>query len=589
MEAENITGIRDGALQMERKIERYLSVDFIRGISLFLNVFVHIFTDVFDIGQIQDNLFTFPFSILLVFIAIGYFGSFGSLFIMISGTGNMISMLNSAEKGKNVKDIVLRQLVGGIILLAFSFLVEGLFQFYGYLGTFFAMNGHDHDPTRIVWHAFSMTPVHCLAVGMIATSIVQYFLLLGRGHLKTCRNVLVYAILAIAVVAISQPVWDACKAAIPGFPSAHISTLYPGDWPGDYKVYMPPPGAGIVEYIANFFLMLAGGSNHPIFPFLAATFIGNIVGIILVAEKRKEKPDAHVPRYGIYAGLLIAVAGVAMIFVLGVDFNSVLPVNNVGDITGINNGLDAFWLPWFCFLIAGEVMLVFLTIRLIEYRGATRVFGDKTKFLRRFGMPAFSVYAWHRFWSIPAVFIISSIAGNPSWPGGTITDTAVDAFTTIIILVASWASCGAILIAWEKVGYIGGIEWMMGTVSAAFGKNFRKTKGTTKERARWWEFGKMDVDTLFYKPEWIAIIPKDSQFKEQRLDSKLATKLAITGFFFGPFSILALGISLIARRTEGKNPHNTRAVRASAAGIAIMIAIVVVLSLVTLGTLGIEL
>jgi hypothetical protein len=70
-------------IMAEGTLKRYLSIDLIRGFALFANVFVHIFTDVFNLEPITNNLFAQPVSMLLVFIAIGYFGSFGSLFVLI--------------------------------------------------------------------------------------------------------------------------------------------------------------------------------------------------------------------------------------------------------------------------------------------------------------------------------------------------------------------------------------------------------------------------------------------------------------------------------------------------------------------------
>ncbi len=569
-----------------RQIARYASIDLIRGVALFMNVFVHIFTDVFNLSPITDNLFGLPISVLLLFIAIGYFGSFGSWFIMISGTGNTISMQKGLEGGKSVGAVASRQIVSGIILVIFSFLVEGVFQFYGYFGTILGWNGHAYDITRAVWHAYTMTPVTCLAVSMIITGVVHYFLSLNEGYKKYLRNILVYAILAVVVVIVSQPVWDFCKAVGPaGFPNAHIGEGYPGD----YKVYMPPPDASFLDLITHFFLAISAGSNHPIFPYLAMMFVGNIIGILLVKEKNEKNPNPHVPRYGMLAGVVVFLVGVAMIPILGVDFASFLPVDAVGDITLIHDGRDAFWVPWWCFLMAGEIFLIFLVVRVVEYRGAGSAVAKRTTFLRRFGMPAFSVYAWHRFWAIPAIVLISWLAGQPSWESGSITGVSFNWALTIITVVAVWVSIHFLLKAWEKIGYIGGIEWMMGTVAAALGKNFRKTKGTTKEHAKWWEYGKMAVQPLFYDALWLDIISRDETYLAERRDSQLAKKLGILGFVVGIFAIIGLKIALRARKEEGESDLNRKARLYCLVGIIIFAILITVTSIVGLGTLGISL
>src|SRR5271157_301612 len=579
----------------ESSLKRYLSIDLIRGFALFANVFVHIFTDTFNLGPITSNLFSQPVSMLMVFVAIGYFGSFGSLFILISATGNLFSMQSGYEKGKSAGVVAKRQIVSGIILLIFSFLVEGIFQFYGFFGTFFGWNGHAFDTSRIIWHAFSETPVMCLAVCTIVTGVVQYFLAKNDGHLKIKRNIIVYIILSLLVVVMTQPIWNLCKMIVTPqdltkFPSAPISYLYPGTYPGDWKVDMPAPNASFIQYITMFFITISAGSNHPIFPYMVTSFVGSIIGLLIVNAKKQSTPDPHMPKYGIYAGLIIAGIGAAFIPILGVNFSSVLPVNSIGDITGINNGLDGFWFPWWTFLLAGEIIVVFLVLRLIEYRGASMEVAPKTTFLRRFGMPAFSVYAWHRFWSAPAIILITTLIGQSVLTaGGQITGEGQFGWSvTIVLLLASWASCGLILIAWEKVGYIGGIEWMMGEVAAIFGPNFRKSKGSQKENAKWWEHGKMDVDKLFYHPQWLDIIPRDEAYKERKSGSILAFKVSILGLFIGLFAIIGLAITRQARREEGANWHNKQAFRLSVIGIIVMVVVIVVLSSITLPMLGIH-
>jgi hypothetical protein len=568
------------------RLSRYASIDLIRGIALFLNVFVHIFTDVFDLNPITSRLFEQPLSVLLLFIAIGYFGSFGSLFILISGTGNMVSMQKGYEKKNNPNQVVSRQIVSGLILLVFSFLVEGFFQFYGYLGTIFAWNSHPHDPTRIIWHAYSITPVTCLAMCMIITGLMEFFLSRNGGYKQYRRNIIIYIVLSILILSVSQAVWDYCKAIGPaGFPHAHIGEGYPGD----YKVYMPPPNATFGDYFFFFFLALSAGSNHPIFPYLIMGFVGNIIGILLVHASHQETPDPHMPKKGMLVAFGIFLFGIIMIPILGVDFSSVLPVDAVGDITKIHDGLEAYWLPWWCFLLTGEIIIVFLLIRLIEYRGVGKAVSDRTKGIRLFGIPAFSVYSWHRFWAIPVIVLISYWAGQPSWESGSITETSFGWELTMITIICVWLVCWGILKLWEKIGFIGGIEWMMGTVAALLGKNFRKSKGSTKKNAKWWEYGKMDMSALFYDPEWIALIPRDDTYRKSQQDSLLALKLAKFGLLFGPLAFFALAISRTSQRDEGKSIINMRSHMLSIIGITIFSVLVVLLSLISLNTLGITL
>jgi len=433
-----------------------------------------------------------------------------------------------------------------------------------------------------------MTPVTCLGLTMIITGIVEFFLSRNEGFKKYKRNIIIYAVLSLVVLIFSQSIWDFAKSvSLEGFPYAgREGEIY------DYLVQMPPRGASVGTHI-NYFLVLAiAGSNHPLFPYLIMAFVGNIVGILLVANDNKEQPNLKMPRQGIYAGLAIFFTGVILIPILGVDFDSILPVSAIGDITKIHGGTDGFWIPWWTFLLAGQVILLFFIIRMVEYRGKGKDFAEKTKFYRRFGMPAFSVYSWHRFAALPIMILLSMIMGRPTYETDAIykfqlTEEGLGAVLFAIILIQIFI--GYLLKFWEKTGYIGGIEWMMGSVGALFGSRMQKSKGTLKENPKWYEHGKMDPQKIFYNPRWIEIVQRNEEYHQSQKDSTFALKLSKLGLCCGIFAPIAFNIARKAKVLEGENPINTKALKLSQIGTVVFIAVVVFLNLVTLDTFGIAL
>jgi len=130
---------------------------------------------------------------------------------------------------------------------------------------------------------------------------------------------------------------------------------------------------------------------------------------------------------------------------------------------------------------------------------------------------------------------------------------------------------------------------MMGTVAAMLGNNFRKSKGSTKENAKWWEYGKMDMKALFYDPDWINIIPRNDIYKKAQQDSLLALKLAKFGLLFGPFAFFAYKITLTSQRDEGKNQINMKSKQLSILGVVIFMLLIILLSIISFNTLGITL
>ena len=125
-----------------------------RGVAIFGVVFVHLFSDLYNSSWTSTGLNTAPGSLILALIIILYLGCWGGAFILISATGNMISMYNNYYDGKSPKSVMVKQIVAGFILLVISMSVEGFFQYYGFLGTL--ING-PINLTRAIWHAYAMT------------------------------------------------------------------------------------------------------------------------------------------------------------------------------------------------------------------------------------------------------------------------------------------------------------------------------------------------------------------------------------------------------------------------------------------------
>jgi hypothetical protein len=74
---------------------------------------------------------------------------------------------------------------------------------------------------------------------------------------------------------------------------------------------------------------------------------------------------------------------------------------------------------------------------------------------------------------------------------------------------------------WEKVGYIGSLEWCMLTVVYAI-VPARKAGRQEEMRKSWWQKGKLDVNNAFYNAEWLDIVEKEELDHANKVDSKLA-------------------------------------------------------------------
>ena len=189
-----------------------------------------------------------------------YFGGWAGLFLMVSMASNMISMYNNLERGKTIASVVLKQVLGGFILLIFSFLCEGTLQYYGVFQTI--IQGAP-DWSRILWKGYTMETIATIAWCMIINEIVQGLLSINGGYNKIRRNIIIYAILAIIVIIVTQPLWNWLYTnitidGIKGYPFATYpnSTTISSIEKPDY------PYASLWDYVLLFWLMPLHGNSR---------------------------------------------------------------------------------------------------------------------------------------------------------------------------------------------------------------------------------------------------------------------------------------------------------------------------------------
>jgi uncharacterized membrane protein YeiB len=549
-------------------MKRYVTLDFLRGVAIFGMIFVHILDDIYNLSWTENDatLQAAPLAAVVLLLMGIYFGSWAGLFLMVSATGNMVSMYNGLEKGKSIKSVILKQVVGGLILLFFGFLAEGTLQYYAVFQTIRMGN---LDLTRIIWKGYTMETIHAIAWCMILNGIVQGLLSFNEGHRKIKRNIWIYVILAIIVVALTQPVWDGIKALIPGYPFDPLNT--------GRDLQYPSVNASFGEYILKFFILPLAGQPEPVFPFLAVSFIGSILGLKLC-----ETPVTRTwPKRGIIIGVMIMIFGALFGVIMDLPFDSFFPINDFSTFTRIGHGLNWRWLTWICFITGGQLILVSFMFRLVEFRGESALFAQKTAAIRRFGMVAFTLYTFHRIIAMVPLLILSAIFQ---------TDMTIDVHN-----LNGYVSLGAIgfcllfiyllLLLWEKIDYIGSLEWMIGTI-AAYILGIPK-KSTQKEK--WYRWGAKDQKELFYNAEWINVFEATDNGGVKARNSKLMLKISIGALFAFPLTIINWLMWRPIVKLEGKNSYNQKGFIILVIATVLDITAVVVLYFLNLGILGISL
>jgi hypothetical protein len=639
-------------------MKRYASIDFLRGLAIFLMVFVHTLMRWVWRDPIYSDMGSYSLFAIIFLLAALFLGGWCGLFLMVSATGNMISMHNSLERNPKIITTVYRQIIGGLLLLFAAVLTESITGYGAYFGDLAL--GHPEKWPEILYRGFHFETIHTVAWAVILNGITQGILSINGGWRKINRNITIYIILAVLIVVLTPSVWKLVQKIIPGYP--YQSRIFSYDIFGhtinvDNGVQYGYLGYDSIWHLTLlFFLDPLAGSVEPIFPFLAVSYIGSIIGLLLIRKqkemdgfeeydvspmknpsiwlkrivqflffaslisfiifaalwqfstigenfqfmqimigsfmvfallgiilyyfRRKEKETSDYKRHTlpVKIGLLIGFA----LFVIGL-IGSVLVVFT-GDPTAIDVLLGhtydvrklwetGTWLWWFCVVTGAQIGAFSLLLRVTEFRGKTRKFGQKTLYFRRFGVVAFSIYNYQFIDVIPALFLTAIGTFIPIVDPGSKTGFIFPGFgLNQYGVYGIWFLLGLIFLMywlvlwlWQKVSFVGGFEWFLGKGANLLIPSKRSVKGV----------GKLNVQKGLVDPDWIDIITEENIPRQELVDSKLSFKLSWLGLIIAPISLISLGIARTARNKEGKNIFNSIGLIISIVGALLSVVILV--------------
>lgn len=511
-------------------------------------VLIHVMSRVYHYKWFGTDAMADKSLLLITFcFFIAYMGGMAGLFLMVSIISNTISMNKQLKEGKPLGKVVMNKLIAGVLLLVFAFMCEAFLGPNGFLGRTLSWNpgremGFIENARSLLpliyYRGYHFMTLHMIAWAMIINTLVMGLLSRNGGFRKTSRNVKIFIALIIAVIVLTPFAWGLADLIVPGYPFA----TYAGT---DRMVQYPLEGtSGILDHIILFFLGPLGGQTEPMFPFLFVAFIGSIIGLGLTSKS----PSPHIANKGIKMGLVLMILGgiwIPIIYLLDLDSFA-----NLVDNAFVMLSLP-IWLPVMFFLTGGNLIIVSLCLRMVEFRGKASVFARKMSFFRRFGIVSLTVFTFQYFDMVPR-YILSAIPGVDVL-GGRV--NIVMSFVTIGSVLLSW---DLLLRIWNKFGYKGSAEWVMGTA-------MRKIMGVKTKGYPWHRLPKLGIMSGLSSVEWIEMAPSRPP---KRYDSRLSLILSIFGFVFFPLSIISLRLSRHAIKNEGRNIYNRLALTLSWAGIA---------------------
>ena len=403
-----------------------------------------------------------------------------------------------------------------------------------------------------LWRFNHFETIHTIAWCIILNGIVHSFLISKEKYKDKSKLIRTYIILAIVVLVLTPLAWGLAKIAIPAFPVQM----------GTFEASYPVIGVdSLGRFISVFFLQALAGHPEPVFPYLAASFIGTIFGIFLTMPKEQRKTK-------LFTGITLK-AGVVMYLIglVGVIANIVRVIM----VNGFDSGLNVYmhiwdhrgwvpdilgtpWIGWyfqFMLLNGFGILLIMSMIRLVELRGKAKVFGDNTRFIRRFGFVAFTNYTIQFMYFI-AMFI------SLDWIFGGIYDRNVGLWgETIVTVILGITIMALINWLWEKIRFAGSLEWMVKQTNYFFNpvrRRILKEKGV-----KWYQAGLLNVQSALYNADWLNIVEASDVDHKAGEDSILAKKLSQVGFVFPIYSIVGFLMARKARKSEGDSKENKKA------------------------------
>ena len=466
--------------------QRIATLDFQRGLAIFMMTFLHAAANMYDSSFIEDNpgnIFDMPVAVVILTIFLGFFAVWNSYFLFISTTVNSLSMTKKISNGQDPKKVLFRQILTGVGLLAVN-IIDNSFLYSGYFGS--SIRTGDWTNTYPLWRGFfEMGTLRIIAWSIIICSILLYFLLKDGGIEKYKRNMIIFGSLAGIILIASQFVHNAVD---------NINWIVPTNLPPGVNLGSNPswPGIDFQALNASFkswILTIFAGDIEPIFPYLATALIGAMIGLTL----SKKEQNKRMPLYGTLAGIgTLALGG--MFIALGfVSFGNERPP--------LGNYLVMF---------GAQICTMFLFLWLVEFRGKAEQFGNNrfVKHFRLWGMISLSIYVLQIYELLPR-FIVGSFYNLIFYPqinmvaGGAF--GSGEEYKTLIFAVIAILFFELLVYLWSKVNFFLSFEWCITkTVSLI-------TKQTTY---------RLDVESMMNKIQWIDY---KSKLNDQKTEEEVSS------------------------------------------------------------------
>ncbi|MBN2157458.1 MAG: hypothetical protein JW776_15540 [Candidatus Lokiarchaeota archaeon] len=410
-------------------MRRLTSIDFLRGLAVWFMTVAHALMVNLKIN-IPTNPLELPTGFLILGVIFVNFMHWRGFFILISGVANFYQMFNAVENGKSRFEILKKQFFTGILLIVFGKMLITFFYFYGIIDNWTRSQGWNWDNLSMF---FYFDTVESLGFMMILSGCIFFFLSLIKSK-KTLAIMSIFSLFIISVlIFVFSPYVQDFAGQIAGVAIASDSELFRSF---GYKF-----DKGFWEKFIRIFLNAIGGREAPLFPMWGIFLIGGALAAVL----QYPNPKKWILRL-FYIPCLCMILWGAYEFVFIFRFENLTPFFHV-------------FPRWYTFISVGPQLIVIIIFLIqIEFNPKinSKLWLNWTKYFRRFGIFAFTVYWFQLLEAGPrllfgVLFGIETAARSQLSVGWSLIIT----ITTVLI----WS--GLLYVSDKRLSGIGTWEWFL--------------------------------------------------------------------------------------------------------------------------------
>ena len=352
-------------------MKRIAALDILRGLSMLGLVAFHAIDKTMYPGHL-DNYLDLPVWELIIFGFIFYFGSWRGLFLIISGAANTYAYEEALRSGVNPSRYFVKQLLWGIILLAWGIVVQLFFNPWSGINDYIVTGNFNWVGSlrNLKWSDALETIGLCL----IITSLCQFALSEFKSHRNAKLKIIFYSMMVVCIFSTWNSIFRYFEITQGLVPSNIVSM----------------PQTNFLEVFKAFWMGLLIGYQEPLIPYLASFAVGNIFGIILSSSTlEKEKRKFEIGSYS--SGMFFVSLG----FLLWIFRDKML------------FGGDYMVPPdWFFYIGLGfQIMVIIAFLHAFDFSKRAEHRMKRTKLVRRAGLISLTIFTLQPLDLIPRAFL----------------------------------------------------------------------------------------------------------------------------------------------------------------------------------------